>query len=240
MIPAPIATVAELWRYPVKSMRGEQLNTLEVLPDGIAHDRRYAIRSTGAPQGKPLLTGRERAALLLYTARIENGSPSIRTPAGEDFSLEDPALLRTLQADFNDGHRLDLLRSQTPLTDCRPIALLSSQTIAQLTEELGTPIDPRRFRANLLLTFPPQSRSQAGEFPEDALVGQTLQIGTAQLRITERDPRCRIVILDPETAETNPALMKLIDRQHNGRVGIYATVVQPGTIHPGDHLTRIE
>lgn len=221
-------------------MRGEQLNTLEVLPDGIAHDRRYAIRSTGAPLGKPLLTGRERAAMLLYTARIHNGSPTIRTPAGEDFSLDDPGLLRTMEASFADGHRLELLHSERPLTDCRPIALLSMEAIAQLQRELGTPIDARRFRANLLLSFTEDPSNEPNTFPEDTLVGQTLQIGTAQLRITERDPRCRIITLDPETTEFNPALMKLIDRRHEGRVGIYAVVVQPGTIHPGDTLTLLE
>ncbi len=239
------ARVAELWRYPVKSMRGESVASLEILADSIAGDRRFAIESSGAPAGKPLLTGSERAAMLLYSARTVEGQVFVRTPEAVDYSLEDPSLLDVLQSHLQqrDGreHRLRLVCSDRPLTDCRPISVLSQEAVWRLDAEFGAPVDARRFRANILLSFSAEP-TRAGAMPEsaarslfeDSLVGRRVLLGGAALRITERDPRCRMVTLDPETAEPAPLLMKLIDRRHGGRVGVYAAAVTAGTVHVGD------
>ncbi len=221
------ATVVELWRYPVKGMRGEQILSLQLDAHGVAGDRRFAIESTGAPRGKPLLSGAERAAMLLYGARLQDGCTRVTTPGGEDFRIDDPALLDSMRRHLPGGHALSLVRSATPQTDVRPVALLGTGMVPQLARELGRPVDARRFRANLLLNL------SAG-FAEDALVGRELYSGDAVLRVTERTPRCRVVTLHPDTAEPDPALMKHLDRAHAGRVGIYAVVVRPGELHVGD------
>ncbi len=235
MSAASTAHIAQLWRYPVKSMRGEQVDELDLLPDGIAHDRRYAIESSAAPAGKPLLTGRERTGMLLYTATVRNGETWVRTPHGNRFAVEDPELLHTIQA--GAPGTLRLLRSDRPLTDVRPVSILSLQTIARLSHELDRPIDARRFRANILLSLTPAPQPQPAfpAFQEDSFVGHTLRIGSsATLRITERDPRCRIVILDPDTTAPDTTLMKHLDRHHGGRLGIYATPLTPGPLRIGD------
>lgn len=229
-----VARIAELWRYPVKSMRGEQVDALDLLPDGIAHDRRYAVESSGAPLGKPLLTGRERATMLLQRAMVVDDQVLVELATGTRYDIGDPALLPAFEALLGHGHALSIVRSEAPLTDCRPIALLSSDTVAQLSAELQRPVDARRFRANIVLSFNHVERG----FAEDALVGQTLRLGqTAMLRVTERDPRCRIVTLDPATAEADPTLMKHLDRRHDGRLGIYGTTVAPGPLRVGDPVT---
>ncbi len=261
----PIAHIAELWRYPVKSMRGEQVDQLDLLPDGIAHDRRYAFESSAAPRGKPLLSGAERARMLLSNATVRNGLTHVRTPLGQDFAIDDPALLAALELTPGTLH---LVRSTKPLTDVRPIALLSTETVAELSRELAHPVDARRFRANIVLDFrrpaapdkylftlhepvisteakrrgetcfPPADSDQP--FPEEAHVGHTLRLGeAATIAITERIPRCRIVTLDPKTAQPNPALMKHLDRHHSGRIGIYATTLTPGPLRVGDPIHRI-
>ena len=239
---SPLAHVAELWRYPVKSMAGERVDTLEVLPDGIAHDRRYAFLSSKAPVGKPRLTSRERAALLRYSARVTANGTEVETPAGARFRVGDPALLTYLEQQLPQRSRITLEHetNAAPYTDVRPIAIVSTQTLALLNRGFGQTVDPRRFRANLLLTFTPSAHAaltggNSGLFPEDALTGRTLQISAAcQLRFLERTPRCRIVTLDPHTTEPDPALMKHLDRFHGGRLGIYAAVVAPGTVWLGD------
>ncbi len=222
-----VGEMAELWRYPVKGMRGESLRTLHLDAHGVAGDRRFAIESSGAPRGKPLLSGAERAAMLLYQARLQGDSTCITTPRGAEYAADDPALLADMRAHLPGGHELSWVRSTTPQTDVRPIAVLGTGTAAQLAQELGRTIDVRRFRANLLLHL------SAG-FLEDALVGRELHIGEAVLRCTERTPRCRVVTLDPVTAVPDPALMKHLDRVHGGRVGIYAVVVRPGQLCIGD------
>ena len=224
----PVATIAELWRYPVKGMRGESVPSLELDLHGVAGDRRLAIRSSGAPHGKPLLTGAERAAMLLYRASGQGDDTAVTTPDGEVFGIRDARLIAHLQASLTGRHSLSVVASATPLTDVRPVALLGTGTVAQLARELRAALDPRRFRANILL------RMTEG-FAEDALPGRHLRLGgDAMLQVTERTPRCRMVTLHPETAAADPALMKHLDRLHDGRVGVYAMVAMPGTLRVGD------
>jgi len=228
-------TIAQLWRYPVKGMRGQQGNTLTLDATGVAGDRRYAIESSGAPRGKPLLTGAERAAMLLYTAAVHQGETRITTPSGETFHIHDPALLQYLQQAMPGNNTFRVVQSATPLTDVRPIALLGLGSVQALATERGEAageVDPRRFRANILL-------HTAQPFAEDNLAGQTLQLGATTLRINERTPRCRMVTLHPETAHQAPAIMRTLDPHHNGRIGIYATVLQPGPLSIGDTVASV-
>ncbi|WP_419805786.1 MOSC domain-containing protein [Terriglobus sp.] len=238
----PLAYIAELWRYPVKSMRGEQVDALEVQPDGIAHDRRYAFLSSGAPAGKPRLTGRERAALLRYSASVSANGTEIRTPEGRRFQVHDPALLTYFEQHLPHGNRITLEHDPAagPYTDVRPIAIVSTETLAILNRTFGRAVDPRRFRSNLLITFTSEANREltGGNpdlFPEDAVAGHTLQLGaTCRLRLLEKIPRCRVVTLDPDTVEPDPALMKHLDRRYGGRLGIYAAVVTSGPVQTGD------
>lgn len=229
-----IATIAELWRYPVKGMRGERLAALDLDAHGIAGDRRFGFRSSGAPRGKPLLTGAERAAMLLYTASGAGAETRVTGPDGETFRLDDRLLIDRLQDSLPGSHTLSLVRSETPLTDVRPVAMVGAGTLAQLAREFGAAVDPRRFRANILLDLP-------SAFAEDGLAGRRVAIGPdALLRVTERVPRCRIVTLDPETAAANPGLMKHLDRYHEGRIGMYATVLRTGRLRVGDAVRPVE
>ena len=226
--------IAALWRYPVKSMHGEPLAHATLTPHGVQGDRRYAFESSGAAPGMLRLTGRGRREILRFRAHTgASGEVTIQTPTGATYPVEDPALLHHLTALFADGHTLTLTEAPTPQTDCRPISLISHQTIEHLARQLGHPLgslDARRFRANLYLNV-----SEA--FWEDSLVGKVIRIGPqAVLRVLERDPRCRFITLDPDTAEPLPDLMKLLDRHHQTRAGIYAAVLTPGPIAQGDQV----
>ncbi|MGI4758379.1 MAG: MOSC domain-containing protein [Janthinobacterium lividum] len=233
-MPLPFTSIAELWRYPVKGMRGERLTRLELDSHGVAGDRRFAVESSGAPRGKPLLSGGERAAMLLYTASGTGRDVYVTSPAGERFCVDDPRLLADMQRCLPGGHALRLVQSAVPLTDVRPVAVLGNGTVAQLEQELGRAVDARRFRANILLDLPTG-------FAEDSLPGQDLRLGSdAVLHITERDPRCRIVTLDPSTAVADPGIMKHLDRHHEGHVGVYATVVCTGSLRVGDLVARVD
>src|SRR5260370_27936449 len=67
-----IGAVESLWRYSVKSMRGEELREAFVGFPGVYGDRLYAFRNSGAPKGFPYLTGRELDTMLLYQPRYRN------------------------------------------------------------------------------------------------------------------------------------------------------------------------
>ncbi len=256
-----VGRVESLWRYPVKSMRGEQLEQAFVGYAGVYGDRLYAFRSSGAPKGFPYLTAREQEEMLLYRPRYRHPAYAakpvnlaeaeamppgitpvyapasdlaldIETSAGKMLAVDDPALIGMLHEGIRETHQLTLHRSDRAMTDCRPISLLSTQTARQLSEELSANIDKRRFRANVYLDL-----FSTEAFGEDAFVGRTLRIGAkAVITILERDPRCKIITLDPDTAQANPEVMKVVARAHDGKAGVYAAVLAEGSIRSGDEL----
>ena len=217
--------VAQLWRYPVKSMAGEQLASLQVTAHGVAGDREYAFESQSAPPGMLRVSGRERQKLLGFQASGLGDAVAVRSSGEQRFSVSDPALLQALQ--LADGR---LVRSARPQTDCRPLALISLASIAAIAREFGRQLDPRQFRANFYL-------DGLAPWEEEAWVGRPLRLGSALLQVTERDPRCRFFSLHPATGEAMPALMKWLARDREGRAGIYAKVLQPGQVTAGDEVT---
>jgi uncharacterized protein len=228
------ASIQSIHRYPVKSMAGEVLERGELTESGLFGDRLYAFESSGAPSGMLRLPSRERREMLRYQPIIHpDGRVEVRVPTGEQFFVDSPAMLAYLSAHLPDANKLILTRSSTPQTDVRPLSIISAQTVRQLSIEVGQEIDPRRFRANLYLDFPDTP------FGEDSLVGRTVRIGpTATICIRERDPRCRFITYDPAEPLLAPLfpLMKLLDRSHQGRAGVYATIHNPGPIELGDAI----
>src|SRR5215472_4518054 len=220
-----IGRVESLWRYPVKSMRGEQLPEIFAGFAGVWGDRLIAFKSSAAPVGFPYLTGREAHEMLLYRPRFRYPekaakpanhaeakalspllSPGaaepahlaldVETPSGEVLAIDDPALLQELTERAGKGHSLSLLRSQRGMADCRPISLFSLQTARQLGEEVGALVDKRRFRANVYLDL-----AEPEGFTENGLVGHGVRLGSeVAVAIVERDPRCQMITLDPDTA----------------------------------------
>src|SRR5436853_1349231 len=121
------------------------------------------------------------------TADPEDVILDVVTPSGAVVAVDDPALMEMLGEGLHGENHLRLVRSDRALTDCRPVSLISLQTIRQVESELGIPIDKRRFRANIYFN----SASDGGGFAEDAYVGCRLRIGSeATIMVLERDPRC--------------------------------------------------
>src|SRR5438046_3498126 len=156
-----IGRIESVWRYPVKSMAGEELPETYAGFAGIWGDRLFAFKSSATPPGFPYLTGREAHQLLMYRPRFRDpqraakpanlaeaeeispllnpvaADPSdfaldIETPSGEVLPIDDQTLRQQLNRLVDDGHSLTLLRSERAMTDCRPISLFSRQTAQQL------------------------------------------------------------------------------------------------------------
>jgi uncharacterized protein YcbX len=258
-----VGQVESVWRYPVKSMRGEALPEIFVSFAGVYGDRLFAFKSAAAPAGFPYFTGRERPEMLLYCPRFRHpqkaalpsnltaaedlapnlnlnpvgGDPAdlavdVETPSGKVLAIDDPGLLRELAEGAGDGHSLTLLRSERSMTDCRPISLFSLQTARQLGEEVGAVLDKRRFRANVYLDL-----RDPGGFSENGLVGRKVRIGSkVVVSVLERDPRCKMITLDPVTAAQNPEVLRRVAQAHDGMAGVYAAVLAEGTIRTGDSV----
>jgi len=260
-----VGRVESLWRYPVKSMRGEALQVAFAGFPGVYGDRVYAFRSSAAPQGFPYLTGREQPHMLRYCAAYRHGERMVMPPnlaeaqalepgvtplyadtadlmvdvetsPGQVLAIDDPRLIDLLREAGRDGLELSLIRSERALTDCRPVSLISIQTARQLSQEVGVELEKRRFRANVYVDL-----AAGAGFGEDAWVGRRLRIGAkTEIAVTDRDPRCKMITLDPDTAEANPEVMRRVAKGHDGTAGVYAAVLVEGAIRVGDEIALLD
>jgi uncharacterized protein len=231
-----VGRVAGLWRYPVKSMAGEELDGAEVSWHGLAGDRRWAfIRAGQVRSGFPWLTIREHPVLARYRPRFTepdrpDASPTrVRTPSGGELDVADPALAAEL------GPGVAVIKQNRGVFDTMPLSLLTTQSLAGLARlagtdlaGAGTDLTAPRFRPNLLVDAPGPG------FPEDTWIGRTLRIGGLRMRVDQRDQRCVMVTIDPVTLHRNKAVLRAIARERDACFGVYGTTVQPGRVAVGD------
>jgi uncharacterized protein YcbX len=260
-----IGTVESLWRYPVKSMRGEAMTESFMGFSGFYGDRCYAIKNSAARKGFPFLNANAQQKMLQYrpqfrcperaikppnlteAARIAPGITPLNaeaddlildvvTPSGTIVSIDDPALLEMLNEGLRGENHLSLLRSDRALTDCRPVSLISLQTVKQIEAEMSIPVDKRRFRANVYFDY-----SSGYGFAEDKLVGRRLRIGgKAEIMVLERDPRCKMISLDPDTGEHNPEILRQVAKAHEAFAGVYCAVLVEGILTRGDSIELLD
>jgi uncharacterized protein YcbX len=258
-----IGKVESLWRYPVKSMRGEVLDEAFAGYSGVYGDRLFAFRCSATHKGFPYFTAREQRKLLQYRPRFRhpdkaarpinlteaesrNANPllanlaelvvDVESPGGKTLGIDDPALIEMLRADVDQKHQVTLMQSQRAMTDCRPVSIFSLQSAEQLAEETGTPVDKRRFRANVYVDL-----TSAEGFAENELVGRSVRIGLkVVITVLERDARCMVITLDPDTGEQAPALLKKVAQAHDGMAGVYGAVLVEGMLHKGDPVELLD
>jgi uncharacterized protein YcbX len=227
--PQRVARVSELCRYPVKSMAAESLESVALGWHGFEGDRRWAFVRPGLERSDfPWLTIRERADMAHHRPRLADPSRPddsrtiVETPEGEEFDVVDPRLAHAL----GDGVRV--IKQNRGVFDIAPLSLISAATVRAISQAADVAPDLRRFRPNIVV--------DAGNEPyeEDAWVSQVLRMGEAEMRIDQRDPRCVIVDVDPETSRRRPGLLRTIARRRSACLGVYGTTVTPGRISVGD------
>src|SRR5438874_12868593 len=138
-----LGKVESLWRYPVKSMRGEELEEVFAGYPGVYGDRVFAFKSSAGPTGFPYFTAREQRRLLQYRPRFRytdkaahpvnlteadkmganpvSADPTelmvdVETPDGKTLAIDDPALIDMLRANLDQKHQLTLMRSERACT----------------------------------------------------------------------------------------------------------------------------
>jgi hypothetical protein len=224
-----VGRVAALRRYPVKSMAGEELDSVEVSWHGLAGDRRWAfIRDGQVRSGFPWLTIRERPEMARYRPRFAepdrpNASPTlVRTPSGPELDVASPELAAEL------GPGVRVIKQDRGVFDTMPLSLLTTQTINALGRMVGARLAPERFRPNLLVDV------SGREFGEDTWIGRILRIGGLRMRVDQHDKRCVMVTIDPVTLDRNPAVLRAIAQERDNRFGVYGSTVEPGRVAVGD------
>lgn len=244
-------------------MRGEEMEEIFVGYAGVYGDRLFAFVSDASPKGFPYFTGRDQRQMIRYRARFrdlaraarpsnqseaeENGAwplpvsaielaVDVETPDGKLVAIDDPTLVDSLRAGTPPTNGVTLRRSDRAMTDCAPLSVFSLQTVRQLEQESGIPIDKRRFRANVYLNLPDKPA-----FAEDEFVGRSLRFGSkVVVNIVKRDGRCMMITLDPDTADKSPEVLKTVAQKHEGKAGLYAAVLAEGMVRKGDPVDLLD
>jgi uncharacterized protein len=203
-----IGRLAALRRYPIKSLRGEALNSIKVTESGIPGDRSGAlfVRSGHARSGKTY-RGKEHERLHL-TADVS---------AAVTMAME-----RGIDVEHRRGEHF---------FDDAPISLLVDRWLETLSAHLGYAVEWERFRPNFFV-----HAVDAFEQDEKVLEGVVLQLGEARLRVRCPIERCVAITYDPQRAATDPRILRFLAQQRSAIMGIYCDVLEPGVVRSGDVL----
>src|SRR5215831_1610649 len=221
-----MATVKEVWRYPVKSMAGERVDECMITDRGLEGDRRWAFIDRSPHRDGKWFNIKQHAPLMTYKARLAGGELEVLSPGGSAVALESDLLPR-FQAEA--ARPLELRELPGANFDDSQVLIVNLATVQAFALEAGMPIDPRRFRANLYIE---------GLEPEEELrwLGRIVQAGESELEVTSRCERCKVITMDPDTTEAMPELLRLLVERHDERMGMYCRVVKPGRIGVGDFV----
>jgi uncharacterized protein len=235
--PPTVLTVLAVRRYPVKSMAGETLARAGVDARGLAGDRWYAVVDDEGRLacGKDSRRFRRRDAVFAYAAHTD-AAGTVRVARHEEQGPEEQGsegwavgsaeLDAALTAACGDPVQVRP-EQHTPHHDAGPVSLVGTATLDWCGRELGVDADPRRLRANLLVrTTTP--------FEEEAWVGRGLTVGGVRLRVTERIERCRTIDLEQDGVTGTTRWLTALGAERDLCVGVYAEVVEPGTLARGD------
>lgn len=225
MIRSPVGHVVALHRYPVKSLRGEHLESFQVESRGVVGDRLYAVRTPDGKLGSGKSTRRFRRldGLLGLRAAYGDDTPVITFPDGTNLEGDSPAIHDHLSAHV--GQQVTLAREDdVSHFDDSPLHLIT--TAALRTLGLAAE-DAQRFRPNVVIDVP------GFGFVEDGWLGRDLVLGDVRLRITEGAVRCVMIGMGQGSLPGRPDLLRQVGDLHDTCFGVYATVVAPGELRVG-------
>lgn len=233
--------VLQLWRFPVKSMQGEQLTSADVGDHGLAGDRSWALqdRSTGLT-----LTARREPRLLFAEGRLSpDGSAFVRLPDGTETDDEerlsawlgrdvalaaaDPLTAGTYEIALDAEDEA----SSEWVTWSGPVGSFHDSTrtkVSMIGEDSLRHWSVRRFRANLIVA--------GGD--EDSLVGRSVRSDQGMvLDVVKRIDRCVMVTREqPGGIERDPGVLRTINRERATFLGVGALVRHGGRLSVGDEL----
>jgi uncharacterized protein YcbX len=232
-MPIELGQIEAIFRYPVKSMRGEALDAATLGWHGIEGDRRLALRRLGDHSDFPWLNASKLPELVLFTPRGDH----VVTPEGQEL----PTFGEALAADVGRryGAPVEMMQWKLGLFDDASISVITSDTAREVCRLAGISADIRRFRPNVVVRS-----TRAVPFEEDDWVGGVLRFGEADdaplVAVTARDVRCMMVNIDPDRGHQTPEVMKAVVRANQNHAGIYGTVTRVGRLAVGQSVVLID
>jgi hypothetical protein len=227
--------VDAIFRYPVKSMRGEPLDAASLGWHGLEGDRRLALRKLDDRGGFPWLTAGRLPALLSFGPQREgvdgDGLPThVRTPEGQALPIFGEALAADITSRF--GAPVEMMRLNHGIFDDACVSVIGVETAAEITRLAGVGADVRRFRPNVVVRG-----AGAIPFGEDGWVGGVLTFGDGAdapaVVVTARDVRCAMVNIDPDGGPPAPGVLKAVVQANGNNAGVYGTATRVGRLAVG-------
>jgi uncharacterized protein YcbX len=238
-MPIKVGEIEALFRYPVKSMRGEPLEVADVGWHGLDGDRRLALRRADDRSGFPWLTASKLPELILFTPQrrgpIAGGSlpTHIRTPEGEELAVFGQGLAAEIGR--RHGSPVEMMHLDRGIFDEASISVITSATVREIGRLAAQRPDVRRFRPNILI-----ASLRPVPFEEDDWVGGVLSFGetkgAAAIGITNYDERCSVVNLDPDSGHPTAEVLKAIVRVRDNKAGVYGAVTRRGRLAVGQPI----
>jgi uncharacterized protein YcbX len=225
-----VPVVQEIRRYPVKSMAGESLASVELDARGLVGDRWYAVVDGDGKlsSGKHSSRFRRRDAVFEFAARTTDDGVRV-TGRGGEWPAGDPTLDEALSAAMGDPVRV-LAESATPHYDEGAVSLVGTASLDWCREHLGVDADRRRIRPNLVIdTDEP--------FVEETWSG-VIRVAGVRLRVVKRIERCRMVDIAQEGLPVQGGWLKSLTETRDMSLGILLDVVTPGPIRVGDEVAH--
>jgi uncharacterized protein YcbX len=244
--------VAELWRYPVKSMQGERRDSIELGEKGIRGDRRYGVLDLGTGT---VISAKRDGRLLQAVATLEGGELAITLPTGKvatgtgpgvDAALSDwldqpVRLVEALadsgatyerQVDFEDDESGSSRWQGVPgsFVDQSPTHVLTTASLRGLKRERPDLIvEVRRFRPNVVVD------ADGDEFVEQGWIGSSLAFAGVRLAVHKTCSRCVVTTrAQPGGVTRQLDVLRHLNHVHEGNLGVRATVAQAGRITVGE------
>jgi len=221
--------ITHLWRYPVKSLGGESLTHTVVDRGGVPFDRRYIIIDGDTKRADKTLTARLVADLLAYHATVAGEAVRVTAPDGRTFAM-DEAFSSHLQSALSRPISFETAAVLgEPFHDAHDILVLNDASVRALEQEWKSPLNPLRFRPNIML-----GGDDLTPYVENEWVGRRFKVGEAIFEGAALDQRCVIPTIDPDTLAKDPSFLRLIVEQHDRCFGLYCRVQRAGKIAIGD------
>lgn len=205
-------TLAAIWRYPVKSLRAESLESTPVYRTGIPHDRERALFVESGHYARTGKTYRGKENNLLHTTSDVEAARDIAGSQGVDVSVR-----------FDEEARF---------YDAAPVSVIFDRWIDEVSTHLGEPLDPRRWRPNFYVRA-----SDDFALSEPDLAGAILEIGTTVFRVIDTIRRCVTTTYDIETGVPDENVLTYVALRRANVMGVYCEVLAEGEVFAGDAVT---
>jgi uncharacterized protein YcbX len=238
-MPIEIGHVEAIFRYPVKSMAGERLETANLGWHGIEGDRRLAFRRVEDRSAFPWLSASKLPDLLRFVPDSGvAGAPGelpthVRTPEGEALPVFGEKLAMEIGRRF--GAPVQMMQLKHGIFDEGSISVIASDTVQEIGRLAGRNLDVRRFRPNVVVRL-----LQSAPFQEDEWLNGALCFGEGSaapvIAVTLRDERCSMVNLDPDSGIPAPEVLKAVVRTNQNCAGIYGAVTRIGQLAVGQSI----